>query len=115
MRRLVRVASCEKGKTCPRLTTIILLNCFVNIAIILAGSNLYAADPFLAGGAQSTLRETPKAYLSQNDFYIPYRLNDESDASSPLNLYVSKDRGQTWELSSFSSSQVFSGMVPLLK
>lgn len=38
------------------------------------------------------------AFLRQNDFYIPYQLNDESEASAPLNLYVSKNQGQSWAL-----------------
>ena len=100
MKRLLRVASCEKGKTCPRLATLFLIICFVNIAAILLGASSFAADPFLAGGERtvSTPPEVLMAYLRQNDFYIPYQLNDESDANAPLNLYVSKNRGQSWEL-----------------
>lgn len=99
MRRQLRVASCEKGKTCPRLTTFILLNCFVNIAIIFAGAGAFAEDPFLAGGSRVvSTQEVPMAYLRQNDFYIPYQLNDESEANAPLNLYVSSNRGQSWGL-----------------
>lgn len=99
MKRLLRVASCEKGKTCPRLATLFLIFCFVNIAAILLGASSFAADPFLAGGERVvSTPEVPMAYLRQNDFYIPYQLNDESDAGAPLNLYVSKNRGQSWEM-----------------
>lgn len=99
MKRLLRVASCEKGKTCPRLAAFFLINYFVIIATILLGASSFAADPFLAAGERVvSAPEVPLAYLRQNDFYIPYQLNDESDANAPLNLYVSKNRGQSWEL-----------------
>ncbi len=58
-------------------------------------------DPFLAGGnrpADNSRSQSPKAYLRQNEFYIPYQLTDSSDANSALNLYVSKNYGQNWEL-----------------
>lgn len=71
---------------------------FAIIISTLFCSVLPAADPFLAGGEREQVKESPKAYLRQTDFYIPYQLNNESDANSTLNLYVSKDLGVNWEL-----------------
>lgn len=94
----LRVASCKKSKPRSLLSVYNLLIVSVIIAVVSLASDLPAADPFLAGGERSSSQETPKAYLSQNEFYIPYQLNVESDANSALNLYVSKNMGQTWEL-----------------
>ena len=92
----LRVASCKKSNPRPQLSICYLTILSAIFALLSPG--LFAADPFLAGGARAGSQEAPKAYLSQNEFYIPYQLNDESDANSPLNLYVSKNMGQTWEL-----------------
>ena len=94
----LQAASCEKRK--PRS---LLVACNTTILIVISATffvNLdsYAADPFLAGGNRPLQQRNSIAYLSQNEFYIPYQLNDESDARVPLNLYYSKNRGQTWEL-----------------
>ena len=94
----LQAASCEKRKPRSLLaicnTTILI----VISAISFVNLNSYAADPFLAGGNRPLQQRNSIAYLSQNEFYIPYQLNDESDARVPLNLYYSKNRGQTWEL-----------------
>ena len=92
----LRAASCENGNF--RFQLLICNLSILSVIFGLLSSGSFAADPFLAGGARVASQESPKAYLSQNEFYIPYQLNDESDASSPLNLYVSKNMGQTWEL-----------------
>ncbi len=95
----LRVASCEKRKPRPLLSIYNLIILSVVCALLSLGLNSFAADPFLAGGGRVvSTPEVPMAYLRQNDFYIPYQLNDESDANAPLNLYVSKNRGQSWEL-----------------
>lgn len=94
----LRAASCEKRKPRSLLSVCNISILSVIFTIIFVNLESYAADPFLAGGSRPAQQGGSIAYLSQNDFYIPYQLNDESDARAPLNLYVSKNRGQTWTL-----------------
>lgn len=95
--RNIAVASCEKSKLYTRLAIIFSVLIVVIYEIFSLYSIAFGNDPFLAGGNRAA-QDVQKTYLRQNDFYIPYKLNDESDAQAPLNLYCSKNLGRSWEL-----------------